>query len=77
MKKVELSSVRLMMADGGNSDEGEFQLKYAPRRLLRSRTADTVLDLDAATNDRTIMKIKHEDSERSSRRGRISAMIWG
>lgn len=45
--------------------------------MLRLRAEETLLVLDAATNDRTMMKIRHDDSDRSSRMGRMVAVDMG
>jgi len=80
-KKVELSSVRLMMADGGHSDDGVWNENRARSRpdLVFESDVSTVPDLGwADSRERKVTKkgrtMKHV-RRRTSRRGRMAISV--
>jgi hypothetical protein len=75
-KKVELSSVRLIIADGGKSDEGMLKEKRACNPDVRPASVLGVATFDEESAEKKVRKIgKKIRQKRTTRRrgGRMSA----
>jgi hypothetical protein len=81
-KKVELSSVRLIMAEGGNRDAGDVKEKRAFNLLFfagggAERSGVLLLCEPRLTYKSSVIAIRLEESERSSRSGRMLGAAGG
>lgn len=75
-KKVELSSVRLIIAEGGKSEEGMLKEKRACNPDVRPASVFGVATLDEESAEKKVRKIGKKMMQKMTRRkrgGRMSA----